>query len=74
MSTSSNSKTGEVCSATSNHEELKNELKDEEEYPVEEEALEIRRVLSAQVKEDTLSNNMKIFSILTAMLIIRFVV
>ena len=35
-----------------NHEELKNELKDEKEYPIEGETLVTRRALSAQVKED----------------------
>ena len=42
------------------------------EFLVEGEALVTRCVSSAQVKEDTLSNNVKIFSILASMLIIRF--
>ena len=37
-----------------NHEELKNELKDEEEFSIEEKELVTRLVLSAQVKEDVI--------------------
>ena len=39
-------------SASLNHEELKSELKDEEEYLIEGEALMTRCIFSAQVKED----------------------
>ena len=47
MSTFSNSKTRKAMSHSLNHEELENELEDEEEYLMEGEVLVTRRVLSA---------------------------
>ena len=44
------------------------------EFPVEGEALVTRRVLSAQEKKDDIEQQREIFSILTTILIIKFVV
>ena len=44
-----------------NRKEFKNELEDEDEYPIEGEALVTRRVLSAQVKEDDIEKHGNIF-------------
>ena len=44
-----------------NHEELENELEDEDEYLIEGKALVTRRVLSAQVKKDSVVQHGNIF-------------